>query len=486
MKLKELIKNLEVLYFFGDPDLEITNISYDSRTVKKGGIFVALKGNNLDGHDFIYDAVKNGAKAILVEKIPKAPISASVVQVKDTRRALSKIALNFFNPPLDKMNIIGITGTNGKTTTTYLIESILSASGKKTAVIGTINYRFCGKVFSAPVTTPESADLMQMLRKMGDCGVTDVIMEVSSHSLVQGRVADCPFKVAVFTNITRDHLDYHGCFEEYFKAKAKLFLEYKPSYSVINADDPMGKKLIKSIKNCIKYGLKKDYDIWAKDINIHPNGIEADIITPKGTIKVYSSLIGDFNLYNILAAVGVCYCLGIEPHIIKQGIENVGLIPGRMEVIKNKDSPFIIVDYAHSPDALLRVLRSIGSIFKKRPITVFGCGGDRDKGKRKEMGKIAAEHSNFVIITSDNPRSEDPFAIMSQIEEGIKQAEKKTGYMLEADRRKAIKEAINMAKKDDVILVAGKGHENYQIIGNKKIPFDDRKVIRELLDDQCL
>ena len=488
MRLKELIRGLKILYFSGDPNIEIKDISYDSRNVKKGDIFVALKGNNLDGHDFIHHAIKNGASAVLLEKIPNEDINIPIIQVNNTRRALSKIAINFFRPPLDKMNIIGITGTNGKTTISYILESIMKASGVESGVIGTINYRFCSKIFNAPVTTPESLDLMRILKNMGEAGVRNVIMEVSSHSLAQERVRDCPFKVAVFTNITRDHLDYHGSFEEYFRSKTKLFLEYKPLYSIINADDLMGKTLINSINgNCIRYGLKEDYEIWAKDIDINWNGIKADIITPKGKIKINSSLIGNFNLYNILAAVGTCYCLGIKPNIIEEGINAVKGVPGRMEIIKNEKSPYVIVDYAHTPDALLKVLNTIKAISKRKLITVFGCGGDRDKGKRKDMGKIAGKYSDIVIITSDNPRSEDPYHIMKQIEEGLKKVKKnkKIKYILEVNRKEAIKKAIEMADKDDVILVAGKGHENYQIIGDKKIPFDDRKVIKEILNDYC-
>ncbi len=485
MKIKDLIKDVEVLQLSGDPEKEIKGISYDSRKIRKGDIFVALRGTFLDGHSFIYDAIDNGASGLVVEEIPviKTRKDICLIKVKDTRKALSRMALNFFNPALSKMSIIGITGTNGKTTTSYLIESILSRAGKKTGVIGTINYRFCGKIFDAPVTTPGSLELMQILKQMGEGGVTDVIMEVSSHSLAQERVADCPFKIGVFTNMTRDHLDYHGSIEEYFRAKARLFLEYQPLHSAINADDPMGKRLIKELKgNCITYGLKGDADIRAQHIKMDTNGIRAIILLPDKSIEVSSPLIGTFNLYNILASAAACYCLGIDAGSIERGINALKGVPGRMQILQNGHSPYVIVDYAHTPDALLNVLKSIRSIFKKRLITVFGCGGDRDRGKRRDMGEIAARYSDIVIITSDNPRSEDPYHIMQEIEDGIKQMkEQDIKYLLEVDRRKAIEQAIAMAHRGDVVLVAGKGHENYQIIGDKKLPFDDKQIIRDIL-----
>lgn len=485
MRIRELIRGVEILDCWGELEQEIKGISYDSRKTKKGDVFVALKGTYLDGHDFIQNAIKNGASALLVEDFPaiKENVNIPIVKVKNTRRALSRIAFNFFRPPLGKMNIIGITGTNGKTTVSYLIESILKTAGRKVGVIGTISYRFCGNNFDAPVTTPESLELMWILKQMSQDGVTDVIVEVSSHSLAQERVVDCPFKIAVFNNVTRDHLDYHGSIEEYFRAKAKLFLRYRPFYSVINADDPMGKKLISELKGrCITYGLKGQTDIWASNIELDIGGIKAEIMMPNGGVKIESPFIGIFNLYNILAASAASYCLGIKNSLIEKGINSLKGVPGRMEILKNGLSPYVIVDYAHTPDALLNVLKSIKAIFKKRLITVFGCGGDRDRGKRKDMGKIAGKYSDVTIITSDNPRSEDPFHIMQEIEEGIRQI-KRHGikYLLEVDRKKAIEKAIRMAEDGDVVLVAGKGHEDYQIIGNRKVPFDDKQIIKNIL-----
>ncbi len=489
MKIKELIRGLRIHGLYGSLENEVTGISYDSRIVKKGDIFVALKGTHLNGHRFIYDAIKKGARAILVENMPddKNINGVTIIQVENTRRAMSKISINFFNLSLNDINIIGITGTNGKTTTSYLIESILKVAGKIPGVIGTINYRFCEKSFAATVTTPESVDLMRVLKEMRENRVTDVIMEVSSHALAQDRVADCPFKIGVFTNITRDHLDYHGSMEEYFKAKAKLFLAYKPLWSVINVDDSMGNRLIEKLDSgqYITFGLKKGATIRPENVELSPNGIKAKIITPSRKINITSPLIGIFNLYNILAAVGVCYCLGIKAEHIKEGIKKLENVPGRMEIIKYDFSPYVIVDYAHTPDALLKVLQTIKKIFRNKLITVFGCGGNRDQGKRKEMGKIAAKYSDIVIVTSDNPRLENPYTIIKHIEHGIIEANKKNlVYFIEADRKKAIEKAIIMANKCDVVLIAGKGHENFQIIGDKKMPFEDKKVIKEILNDK--
>ena len=481
MKIKDLIQGLEVLESRGSLEREVKGISYDTRKLRKGELFVALRGNHLDGHSFIEEALVKGASALVVETIPDLNLSVPVIRVKNTKRALSHLAVNFFNPCLKRMNIIGITGTNGKTTTSYLIESILKSSHKEVGVIGTVSYRFCGKEFKADMTTPESLELMNILRDMSDSGVDYVVMEVSSHSLVQERVIDCPFKVAVFTNITRDHLDYHGSIQEYFNAKKKLFLEYNPSFCVINLDDPFGRLLIKEIKDSvvISYGLK-DGDIRAKNVHINRQGIKAEILLPNESVRICSPLLGGFNLYNILASAGVSYCLGIEPSYIREGINSLNRVPGRMELIKNPGSPFVVIDYAHTPDALFKVLDTLRSLFDKRIITVFGCGGDRDKGKREEMGKVAAMYSDFVIITSDNPRSEDPFSIMKQIEKGVRQI-KDSHYLLEVKREDAIKKAIDIAKDEDVILVAGKGHEKYQIIGDKKIPFDDKAVVKHML-----
>ncbi len=475
MKLKEILKGIDVLKSFGDLSLEVKDIAYDSRKIKGGEVFVAIKGTKLDGHSFIDDAIRKGASAIVVEEIPE-DIKVTTVQVKDTREALSKMAKNLFRPHFEKMKIIGITGTNGKTTTSYLLESVIRQTGEETALIGTIKYRFSGKEIPATVTTPESVDLMRLLKEISEKGIRYVVMEVTSHSLSQGRVRDCPFEVAVFTNITRDHLDYHGSMENYFKEKQKLFLEYNPEISVINSDDPMGRKIAEKLKRCITYGIDTGI-VRAKEIKIGWDGIRAKVVTPKGLLNISSELIGRFNLYNILACSAAAYALGIENEKIEEGIRRLRSVPGRMEIIK-KD-PAVIIDYAHTPDALKKVIETLREISGKRIITVFGCGGERDKGKRPVMGYIAAKMSDVVIVTSDNPRREDPLEIIKQIEEGIK----KTGrdYIVEVDRRKAIEKAILIAEKDDIVLIAGKGHEQYQIIGEERIPFSDKKIAEKVL-----
>ena len=482
MKLFQLIQGLEIEEFFGRVEQEVRGISYDSRRVQSGDLFVAIRGTQADGHAFIDEAIKRGAVCVVVEhlsdEIKKKAVS--IIKVKDSRKALSKIALNFYTPPLSRLHIIGITGTNGKTTTSYLIESILKHAGKNPGVIGTINYRYSNRELPADVTTPDPVELMRILKEMGSSNVDYVIMEVSSHSLDQDRVIDCPFEVAVFTNLTRDHLDYHGSIEDYFNAKKKLFTEYKPKCSVINRDDPFGRLLLEKIKGeYLTYGIR-EADVSVRKAEIDEDGIKADIMLPKGKdVSIKSYLIGSFNLYNILAATSVCYWLGIDPFFIEQGVFNLRKVPGRMELLKG-GSAQVIIDYAHTPDALLKLLNTVRSVFKKRIITVFGCGGDRDKGKRAQMGEIAARFSDFLVITSDNPRSEDPLAIIKQIEEGVKKVGKKK-YIVEEDRKEAIRKAIEMCEKGDVVVIAGKGHENYQIIGNRRILFEDKSVAEEFL-----
>lgn len=498
MQLGKLLDGIAVSDFRGNSETEIKGLAYDSRSVKPGYLFVALKGQEEDGHDFIQNALKNGAVALVLEQSGWTDTKAAIVQVSNSREALSRLAVNFYNRPFNGMTLIGITGTNGKTTSSYVLESILSAAGAIPGVIGTINYRFSGQTLEAPVTTPQSLDLMSILREMADEGVTDVIMEVSSHALHQGRVRGCPFHVGVFTNISRDHLDYHNSMEDYFEAKSLLFRslgEKEPhhlAWAVINADDPKGEELIRLTEaKVVTYGLEKDRDVRAEEVQLARNGMTASLVTTAGKIDIHSSLIGDFNIYNILAASAAALCLGIDLNVVASGIARLKGVPGRLELVKNRQSLAIVVDYAHTPDALLKAISSVKPLTKGRLITVFGCGGDRDKGKRREMGRVAGEHSDLAFVTSDNPRTEDPAAIAMQIEEGMHESGLKkiegasdknlsgSGYILELDRRKAIQSAIGLAHKSDLILIAGKGHEDYQIIGKEKRHFDDREVAAE-------
>jgi UDP-N-acetylmuramoyl-L-alanyl-D-glutamate--2,6-diaminopimelate ligase len=494
MRLGELISGLAITASQVDPELEIRDIVYDSRQVRPGCLFTALRGHQQDGHRFLPDAISKGAAAVVGEDLQGIRDRvAAWVQVPDARRALAEMATRFFDFPFRDLNLIGITGTNGKTTTTYLLESILSAAGAEPGVIGTINYRFGGQIFPALNTTPESLDLMRLLRAMKDQGVTDVVMEVSSHALDQGRVAGCPFRVAVFTNLTRDHLDYHETMEKYFAAKSILFRDLgrvapgRPATAVINLDDSRGPELMRlTAAEVLTYGLKKEAEVSAGDIRIGKDGLDCRLRTRQGEKDIRSTLIGEVNVYNILAATAAALALGLNLDTIARGIAALPAVPGRMQLVANQRGLTIVVDYSHKPEALRKALQVLNSFRSGRLITVFGCGGDRDRGKRPEMGRIAGEQSDGVVLTSDNPRSEDPLDIIREIENGITgtglkkttpeefgRLSQKSFYTVEADRRKAIRLAIKTAQAGDIILIAGKGHEDYQIIKGRKLHFDD-------------
>ncbi len=492
MNLVKLIENINIQNYLGDMNVDISSVNYDSRKVGPGHLFVAMRGYTQDGHDFIEDAISRGAAAVLSETAPstlakknggKTPQMPAFVQVANSRRALSKVAVAFYGHPFRNMNLIGITGTNGKTTTSYLIESILMAGDRTPGVIGTINHRISNSILKSSVTTPESLDLMKILREMADHNATDVIMEVSSHALDQGRVADCPFRTVLFTNISRDHLDYHPSMEDYFKAKSLLFTTLPsnnpngPVKSIINVDDPRGKELVAlSITETLTYGLKNSCDITAKDVSVSRKGLRAKLVFKgSGEIDICSALVGNFDIYNIMAAASAAFSLGVDLNSIALGIKNMKGVPGRMELVPNERSLTIVVDYAHTPDALEKALQAAKEITGGRILTVFGCGGDRDRGKRHEMGLVAGRHSHRVYITSDNPRSEDPAAIAVEIEKGVIASGQKD-YLIELERETAIKMAVEAASKEDLVLIAGKGHEDYQIMGKVRRAFDDRVV----------
>jgi UDP-N-acetylmuramoyl-L-alanyl-D-glutamate--2,6-diaminopimelate ligase len=491
MKLSVLFEALEDYELEGNPDQDITGLNYDSRKIKSGDLFVAIKGNALNGHDFLNNAVEKGAASVLIEESYSLPSDISVVKVPDSRRALSKLADRFYNYPFKDMDVIGVTGTNGKTTITYILESILSASGKNTGVIGTVNSRFADKIKPSSVTTPESLDLMCTAREMADKGVTNLVMEVSSHAIHQKRTIDLPFRVAIFTNLSRDHLDYHKTMDSYFEAKGGLFRDLpvtvngEKSYAILNMDDPRGEELSGLTKAAVvTYGINGDRDIKASDVKADMNGLRANLITPEGDVEICSPLLGEVNIYNILAAAGAALVTGISLEKIAEGIGNLNNVPGRLEKVINDAGLSIVVDYSHTPDALLKAQKNIRPFVEGRLITVFGCGGDRDRGKRYDMGLIAGENSDIVIITSDNPRTEDPELIVREIEKGVMESgmtrsewpEIKNGtYLMEVDRSKAIRKAVFLANKNDTILIAGKGHEDYQIIGTTKRHFDDRE-----------
>jgi UDP-N-acetylmuramoyl-L-alanyl-D-glutamate--2,6-diaminopimelate ligase len=492
MKLGHLLEGMDGYDLQGSPEREVSGVTYDSRQVKPGYLFVALRGNQVNGHDYVEDAIRNGATAVLAEESRGNWKKASLVRVRDSREALWKIGVQFYDRPFEGMRMVGITGTNGKTTTSFLLESIIAATGLRPGVVGTINYRYLGKTYPASVTTPESLDLLALLREMADAGVTHVVMEVSSHALDQKRTGDCPFKVGVFTNFSRDHLDYHQSMEAYFAAKSLLFKGLKPgdgdqgTTAVINMDDPRGEELqAMTGARVLTYGLGQKCQVRAVDVASDMGGIKARLVTPLGERAIGSSLIGEVNIYNILAAAAAALSLDIGLDAVAEGVDGLDTVPGRLERVENGRDLDVIVDYAHTPDALLKTIAALKPLITGRLITVFGCGGDRDKGKRSEMGRIAGSSSDLVFITSDNPRTEDPAAIISQVEEGVRESGLalledridigKQGYVREKDRRKAIREAVQTARKGDLVLIAGKGHEDYQIVGREKKHFDDRE-----------
>ncbi len=484
-KILEYIKNDIIEISEGDfsPNLEITSICSDSREVSEKSLFVAIKGFKTDGNDYVGAAEKLGAVAIISEE--KVDTKLFLARVKNVRKALSNISAFFYEKPSEKLFIIGITGTNGKTTTSYLIENILKTAKKEVGVIGTINYRYKGKVFENKVTTPESLYLQKILFNMQKEGVTHAVLEVSSHSIDLLRIADIYFDTAVFTNLTQDHLDYHKTMEKYGECKARLFNEFlvkgpkkDKAFAVIDNDEPFGKKLYYDFSgNKISVGLKSDNHIYAENISYDISGITGRINTHKGFFDFKSPLIGKHNLENILCAVGASICAGIDLESIKRGIINAKNVPGRLENVENNKGFFIFIDYAHTPDALENVLLILNKLKKRRLITVFGCGGDRDKGKRPIMGAISDRLSDLSIITSDNPRSEYPNKIIEEIVSGIK-----GNFIVEPNRRKAINTALKEAKYEDTVLIAGKGHEKYQIIGDRILDFDDKKEIIKALD----
>jgi UDP-N-acetylmuramoyl-L-alanyl-D-glutamate--2,6-diaminopimelate ligase len=495
MRLGRLIQNMQgVELLRGDPDIRVSGLAYDSRLVRPGALFVALKGHARDGGAFLGDALDRGAVALAAEAFPGMPVSGAILRVEDARAALASLAARFHDHPYRGMELIGITGTNGKTSTSYILESILMAAGARPGVIGTVNYRFGDTIKKAPVTTPESLDLMSMLREMADHGVTHVVMEVSSHALDQGRARGCPMQVVVFTNLSRDHLDYHRDMDSYFRAKSTLFMPMEEGGfsgegpAVINLDDPRGAELAALCGRRVRsYGLHTRCDVRGEVLSEDGSGFRARLSAPEGECTVSSRLTGRVNLYNVLAASAAALSLGLSMDAVASGIERLQVIPGRLEKVANTRGLSIFVDYAHTPDALSKALSALRPLARGRLITVFGCGGDRDRGKRPEMGAVAGDLSDLVIITSDNPRTEDPLEIIAQVEKGVKDSglpglgdgsgsrDAGRGFVVEPDRRRAIRRAVAAAVPGDVVLIAGKGHEDYQILGTERVHFDDRE-----------
>jgi UDP-N-acetylmuramoyl-L-alanyl-D-glutamate--2,6-diaminopimelate ligase len=467
-------------------DLVITSVAYDSRTVEPGAVFVALKGLQADGTAFAREALERGAAAIVSEQSAPTDVRSPWAVVQDARRALALIAAAFFHHPSAEMQVVGITGTNGKTTTAFLLSSIFEAAGIRCGVLGTVAYRIGDEVREATRTTPEAADVQRLLREMVDRGCGACAMEVSSHALALRRVDGTRFAAAIFTNLTRDHLDFHEDMEQYFRAKRRLFeMLPRDSPSVLNVDDPRGPSLVEMAGRPVTFAVGRPADITPGPLSFSLDGLTFEVRTPSGTLHLRSKLVGRPNVYNILAAVATGFALGVPLDAIEEGIEALDGVPGRFQIVStDKDGVTVVVDYAHTDDALRNLLETARPLARGRLITVFGCGGDRDRTKRPLMGAVAGRLSDLIIVTSDNPRSEDPTRIIDEIQRGITpdtRRDRAQRVLSIADRRDAIRKAIELAKPDDVVLVAGKGHEKYQVIRDQVLPFDDVAVAREAL-----
>lgn len=468
-------------------DTEITGLATNSWNCKPGDLFIGMPGTRVDGGDFWASALEAGAVAALVSTTVKGPEdeTACVIPMTDMNRVCAEVSAAFYNHPSQKMQMVGVTGTNGKTTTTHLIEYLLNQSQKATALLGTLYARWPGHEQTATHTTPFAVDLQQQLAAAQTAGSEFGVMEVSSHALAQQRVLGCKFSVSVFTNLTQDHLDYHKDLEDYFEAKALLFSPtYLQGRAVVNLDDSYGRRLAERNETVWTYSTENsEADLWTSDLTYTPGGVQGQLHTPAGTVAFQSPLVGQFNVANLLAAVGAGLSLGLDLNTMTQGLAQFGGVPGRMEQVSvSPDQDIsVIVDYAHTPDSLENMLKATRPFVKGQIICVFGCGGDRDRTKRPQMGGIAARLADTVVVTSDNPRTEDPQQILQDVLEGI---EDSVQPIVEADRRTAIQTAIQSAQPGDFVLIAGKGHEDYQILGTEKIHFDDREEAQAALQQR--
>jgi len=488
MKLKEMLVGLEGLKVKGDLEIEIKELESNSNKVEKGYLFVAIKGFNTDGHSYVEDAIKNGAVAVMIQegcdlKALKIPEGITIVMARDTREALAICSSNFYGNPSKKFKLIGITGTKGKTTTTFMIKEILEKAGKKVGLIGTIATYINGeRIKDSDRTTPESLELQRLFAKMVEAGVEAVVMEVSSQSLKLHRVDGCEFDIVLFTNFSEDHISpkEHPDMKDYFESKLKLFKMCKTGIS--NADDLHGAKMPRLFpdNNIITYGIDNFANVLAKDITITNSYVDFKVKITDRNERVKTCIPGRFSVYNSLAAICVAQRFGISPEVIKEALTEVR-VPGRSELVDNKKEIPIMIDYAHSPESLENILQAVKSYTRGKVISVFGCGGDRDTTKRPIMGEISGRISDFTFITTDNPRTEEPEKILAEIENGIKKTNGK--YKVISDRTEAIREAIKMATKRDIVVLAGKGHETYQEINGKKYPYDERIIVREIMDE---
>jgi UDP-N-acetylmuramoyl-L-alanyl-D-glutamate--2,6-diaminopimelate ligase len=484
IRLSRLLENIDFVKVSGSASTEITGMAYDSRQVRDGYLFIALSGSQSNGINYINEAISRGAVAVLVDQEYSSSRDINVIQVQHARKAMADMAHVYYDFPDKRLSMWGITGTNGKTTISFLIKSILEKAGWMPGLIGTIQYEIGSRWIPANRTTPESPDILSLLQQMVHIGCKSVVMEVSSHALEQDRVHGFHFDIAVFSNLTRDHLDYHGDIQTYYKAKKKLFDHVmspeNTGIAIINMDDDFGKQLIHDVKDHIEvitYGFHPDAMIRALEPSITKDGCEFIAHTQWGDFPVHIALPGRFNMYNALAAIGACVVKDIDCETIQAGLASLTCVPGRLEKVSGFNEIDIYIDYAHTDDALYHVLTSLREVCKNKLIVVFGCGGDRDKTKRPLMGKVASIYADYAIITSDNPRSENPDYIIQEIVSGME----KDNYEIEKDREKAIIQSLEIAQAGDIVLIAGKGHENHQEINHMVIPFDDREVVERLV-----
>jgi UDP-N-acetylmuramoyl-L-alanyl-D-glutamate--2,6-diaminopimelate ligase len=486
IRLAKLLRGIEPKGVVANGDLKIANVAYDSRKISPGGLFVAVRGEKTDGNKFVADALGHGAVAVASEQPRPDAFPAYVVwvEVPDARKALAIIAANYFGRPAEVLKLVGVTGTNGKTTTAYLVDSILRAAGCQVGLLGTVSYRLVRETRPAKRTTPESLDLQRILGDVVRSGGTHAVLEASSHALAMDRLWGCPFAVAIFTNLTRDHLDYHESFDEYFAAKRRLFEGTgagAPSVGVINQDDPYGMRLSGLAARTLTYGLENGADITtSRKLALSSTGLEFTAATPAGKIEVKSRLVGRINVYNILAAIGAGVALELSREVIAAGIAQLASVPGRFERIELGQPFLVVVDYAHTDDALRNLVSTAKELVPEgRIITLFGCGGDRDRTKRPLMGEAAGRGSDLVVLTSDNPRSEDPLLIINDAIVGVQRTDAKC--FVEPDRERAIEIALDQARPGDIVLLAGKGHETTQVLRDRTIALDDRDVARRIL-----
>jgi len=480
---------VEILEQRGDASRPVQAITDDSRAVSAGSLFVAVKGERVDGHGFVEQAIKAGAVAVIAQA-PVASGPLPFVRVADSRKALGLLGSRFYGDPSARLKMIGVTGTNGKTTTTYLCKSLLEGIGRRVGLIGTVGYQIGQETFPASHTTPGALDLQQLLAKMVEGGLDAAVMEVSSHALALDRTSGCEYDVAVFTNLTQDHLDFHHTMDEYFESKLKLFSglaggQKTGKRAIVNLDDPRGAAIRAACPVPVwGYAIQSEADLKAERVRLSLAGTAFTAATPAGSFTVESRLVGEHNVYNLLGAIGVALHDGATIDQIHEATSRINNVPGRFERVSCGQDFTVVVDYAHTEDALVRLLTAAQTLKTNRIITVFGCGGDRDRGKRPKMGRAAVEYSDVVVLTSDNPRTEDPMAILREVEVGVREALARRShvqYRLVPDRREAIGAAIREAHRGDMVLIAGKGHEDYQIIGTKKFHFDDREVAREAI-----